>query len=167
MCTCIRCNCDECNKMACCWHSRSNPSKYQQSVQQLSLIQDAQIHSCFCFVWNCTLIFAHTISFLSQSDRSRRFFLLVGCRISSNAQNVTASLSGLRMCSSIAAPSCSCSSRVMFAFLGASVLLRLNRREFLCMILLISTVSNFIQFLRDLSDATVVYCLLFGHYYYP
>jgi hypothetical protein len=47
----------------------SNPSVYEQSVYEFSLIRDAQINTCFSIY---EPIFAHTSSFLSQTDRCSR-----------------------------------------------------------------------------------------------
>jgi hypothetical protein len=44
----------------------SNPSVYEQSVFEFSLIRDAQINTCFSIY---EPIFAYTSSFLSQTDR--------------------------------------------------------------------------------------------------
>jgi hypothetical protein len=53
-------------------HQYSNPSEYEQSVYEFSLIRDAQINTCFSVY---EPIFAYTSSFLSQIDRcSRRLF---------------------------------------------------------------------------------------------
>jgi hypothetical protein len=50
----------------------SNPSVYEQSVHEFSLVRDAQINTCFSIY---EPIFAYTSSFLSQTDRcSRRLF---------------------------------------------------------------------------------------------
>jgi hypothetical protein len=50
----------------------SNPSIYEQSVYEFSLVRDAQINTCFSIYEQ---IFAYTSSFLSQTDRcSRRLF---------------------------------------------------------------------------------------------
>jgi hypothetical protein len=47
----------------------SNPSVYEQSVYEFSLIRDAQINTCFS-VYEPVL--ACTSSFFSQTGRSRR-----------------------------------------------------------------------------------------------
>jgi hypothetical protein len=44
----------------------SNPSVYEQSVYEFSLIQDAQINPCFSIY---KPIFTYMISFLSQTNR--------------------------------------------------------------------------------------------------
>jgi hypothetical protein len=50
----------------------SKPSVYERSVYEFSLIRDEQINTCFSIY---EPIFAHTSSFLSQTDRcSRRLF---------------------------------------------------------------------------------------------
>jgi hypothetical protein len=47
----------------------SNPSVYKQSVYEFSLVQDAQINTCFSIY---EPIFAYTSSFLSQTDLCSR-----------------------------------------------------------------------------------------------
>jgi hypothetical protein len=51
------------------WYKYSNPSVYEQSVYEFSLIRDAHINTCFSI---CEPFFACMSSFLSQADRCSR-----------------------------------------------------------------------------------------------